>query len=578
MEKVANLSRVKKALAIVAVILLSLLALIITLRVAYFGRVYPGVTANGVYLGGLKPDDALKELNTLTNNYSSKQIEVATESGNKQLSAQDFGVNYDNNKALAEAIQVGRSGWFLQKAISQIKSLLGLEKPIVAINFDVKQLSNTAVGLNGSLVSPTENAKFVSENGIVVVQESKVGQRLDFGLLPTTLESEYGNLKTTALNLPILGVNPQISSSVLESQKNLVSPFQSQPLVLSYGSKNWSVDINGIVGWLVLPTLTKPYNNNLLVNGYYNLHQDNNSLYFDKKAVTNYLSGLAAEINVEPVNATLDIADGRATVFAQSRDGKTLDVNASADAILNALSSASNTPISLVVITTKAEVSNDNIEKLGIKELISEGITYFPGSPSNRMQNVRVGASKFNGVIIRPGENFSFNDHLGEVGPEQGYASGLVILNDHEEKQYGGGLCQVSSTAYRAALLAGLPITERVNHAFAVDYYTAPYGIPGVDATIYLPQPDMRFINDTGHYILIQTHLEGTTLRFDFYGTKTKSGVIRGPFFVTGSLDATQPSQTVFYRDILDLNGKVVKTDTVNTFYKSSLQFPLGTN
>ena len=85
----------------------------------------------------------------------------------------------------------------------------------------------------------------------------------------------------------------------------------------------------------------------------------------------------------------------------------------------------------------------------------------------------------------------------------------------------------------------------------------------------------MKFKNDTGHYILIQTEMVGTTLTFRFYGTKTKSGVIRGPFYVSGNSDATKPSQTVFYRDVLDLGGKVTKTDTVNTFYKSSLDFPI---
>jgi vancomycin resistance protein YoaR len=85
----------------------------------------------------------------------------------------------------------------------------------------------------------------------------------------------------------------------------------------------------------------------------------------------------------------------------------------------------------------------------------------------------------------------------------------------------------------------------------------------------------MKFLNDTGHYILIQTELVGTTLKFRFYGTKVKSGVIRGPQFVSGSLNAAVPSHTVFYRDVVDLNGKVTKTDEINTYYKSSLDFPI---
>lgn len=188
---------------------------------------------------------------------------------------------------------------------------------------------------------------------------------------------------------------------------------------------------------------------------------------------------------------------------------------------------------------------------------------------------MRAGASKFNGVLLKPGETFSFGKLLGEVDASTGYVPELVILGDHEEKQYGGGLCQVSSTAFRAALAAGLPITERVNHAFAISYYTWPYAAPGVDATIYYPAVDFKFVNDTGHYILMQTTMSGVDLKFDFFGTKTKTGVVRGPTFVTGSNDATVPSHTVFYRDVMDLDGKVIRTDTFHTYYKSSKDFPI---
>ena len=189
---------------------------------------------------------------------------------------------------------------------------------------------------------------------------------------------------------------------------------------------------------------------------------------------------------------------------------------------------------------------------------------------------LRITAKQFNGVLLKPDEVFSFGAILGDVGPEQGYVPGLVILGDKEVKQYGGGLCQVSSTAYRAALLAGLPILQRTNHLFAISYYTWPYSVPGVDAALYYPDVDVKFKNDTGHYILIQTVMQGYTLKFDFYGTKTKTGVIRGPQFITGSNDATVPSHTVFWRDVVDLAGNVTKTDRVDTYYKSSLDFPVS--
>ncbi|HUC20538.1 MAG TPA: VanW family protein, partial [Candidatus Polarisedimenticolaceae bacterium] len=259
-----------------------------------------------------------------------------------------------------------------------------------------------------------------------------------------------------------------------------------------------------------------------------------------------------------------------------SQDGVSLDQVKAVGQVVAALNeNGTDRTATLPGKVTPAEVNENNLESLGIKEQLSSGQTFFPGSPSTRLTNIRVGQALYNGVLLKPGEVFSFGKILGDVGPAQGYVPELVILADHEEKQYGGGLCQVASTAYRAALLAGLPILQRVNHSFAVSYYTAPYGVPGVDATIYYPQVDLKFKNDTPGYILIQTHMVGTTLTFDYFGTKTKVGEIRGPQFVSGTSDTKQPSRTVFYRDIKDLSGNLVKTDTVFTNYKSSADFPI---
>lgn len=576
MQRLTSLSRGKKILATFFVIGLVLFTTLIGLRIAYYGRIYPGVSANGVYLGGLKADEAMRELNSQTSNYSARQIEIVAPQAKQTISADQLGVIYNNSAAVSEAMQVGRSGWMIDRFISQFIGLLGLNPTITYISYDTSKLSNVLVDINTRVSKPVENARFITTNGDVQTQESTRGKRVDYALAPQAINNHFGQLQTKLFVLPLLVVEPQLNTVALQKQKSIITPFAKQPLELTHGSKKWTADVNTIVGWLSLQTSNQPTQNNLL-NNYYTLSKatDSNLVFYDRKAVREYVASLADEINVAPIDAQLTINGGRATIFKQSRDGKTLDVEKSTDSIMRQLSLALPTPIPLTVATNKAEVSDGNIENLGIKELISEGVSYFPGSSSNRIQNIRVGTSRFNGVLIKPGEVFSFNKYLGEVSAAAGYAEGIVILENKEEKQYGGGLCQVSSTAYRAALLAGLPILSRTNHAFAVSYYTEPFGVPGVDATIYLPNPDMQFKNDTGKHILIQTELIGTTLKFRFYGTKTKSGVIRGPFFLSGSQDHTKPSETVFYRDVVDLNGNVIKTDTTSTYYKSSLDFPL---
>lgn len=576
MQRLTSLSRGKKILATFFVIGLVLFTTLIGLRIAYFDRIYPGVSANGVYLGGLKADEAMRELNSQTSYYSARQVEIVAPQAKQTVSADQLGVKFNNSAAVSEAMQVGRSGWMMDRFISQFIGLIGLNPTITFINYDTTQLSNVLVDINSRVSKPTENAKFITTNGEVQTQESNRGKRVDYALAPQAIKNHFGQLQTELFVLPLLVVEPQLNTVALQKQKSIITPFAKQPLELTHGTKKWTADVNTIVGWLSLQSSNQPTQSNLL-NSYYTLSKatDSNYVFYDRKAVREYVASLADEINVAPIDAQLNIVGGRATIFKQSRDGKTLDVEKSTDSIMRQLSLALPTPIPMTVATSKAEVSDGNIENLGIKELISEGVSYFPGSPSNRIQNIRVGTSRFNGVLIKPGEVFSFNKYLGEVSAAAGYAEGIVILENKEEKQYGGGLCQVSSTAYRAALLAGLPILSRTNHAFAVSYYTEPYGVPGVDATIYLPNPDMQFKNDTGKHILIQTELIGTTLKFRFYGTKTKTGVIRGPFFLSGSQDHTKPSETVFYRDVVDLGGNVIKTDTTSTYYKSSLDFPL---
>lgn len=577
MQRLTNLSRGKKFLAaligIIGVVLITLFAI----RVAYIGRVMPGVVANGVYLGGLDKDSALSELDAQTSKYKTQPIEVVAMGQKQNISAEQFGINYNNKQAIELAMNTTREGWPLQRVIDQLAYLTGQGAPITSVEFDTNKLSNISIDINSKGARIAKNAQFAVQDGSLTVQDSQRGNRLDYARLPKALSNHYGMQQNDVLVIPVLSVDPPLSTEILNTQKNIIAPFEKQPLVLSYGAKSWPIDTNTIISWLTSSSSNQPSIKNFLTEQY-SINKPIDTLYYDKKSVTAFINTLSPEINVTPIDAKLTISNGRATVFKTSQDGRTLDVAKSTDEIMTKLNSGNNTPTTLAVSLTKAEVNDENIDKLGIKELISEGVSYFPGSPANRIQNIRVGTSRFNGLLIKPGEVFSFNKYLGEVSAATGYAEGIVILENKEEKQYGGGLCQVSSTAYRAALLAGLPILSRVNHAFAVSYYTEPYGVPGVDATIYLPSPDMQFRNDTGSHILIQTELIGTTLKFRFYGTKTKSGVIRGPFFLSGDNDHTKPSQTVFYRDVLDLNGNIIKTDTTNTYYKSSLDFPLVVN
>jgi vancomycin resistance protein YoaR len=158
---------------------------------------------------------------------------------------------------------------------------------------------------------------------------------------------------------------------------------------------------------------------------------------------------------------------------------------------------------------------------LGIKELIATGTSHFAGSIPTRIYNVNLAASRINGTLIAPNEIFSFNNTVGDISSLSGYKQAYVIQNGQTVLGDGGGVCQVSTTIFRAALASGLPIVERHAHAYRVHYYEED-SPPGLDATIYTPSVDLKFRNDTGNYILIQTQIDlnKLVLTFNFYGVK----------------------------------------------------------
>lgn len=234
--------------------------------------------------------------------------------------------------------------------------------------------------------------------------------------------------------------------------------------------------------------------------------------------------------------------------------GETLKTKSSAEIIEKAvLNDVSFVTLDFDTEQPAVTVDDPDLQALGIKDLITIGESDFSGSPYNRIQNITIGAGKFNGALIPQGEIFSFNDTLGEVSARTGYLQELVIKGDMTVPDYGGGLCQVSTTTFRAALLAGLDIVERWPHAYAVTYYE-PWGS---DATIYIGGKNLRFKNDTNGAILIQTNIKENHLYFHFYGTHDQREVaLYGPYI--GGWQAALPTRTKYTADLAPGETKVV--------------------
>ena len=224
----------------------------------------------------------------------------------------------------------------------------------------------------------------------------------------------------------------------------------------------------------------------------------------------------------EPQNARFYFDDDTRELVLVERhiNGRALDIEATIARFQQLVVTPNrSTPFMLREIVPVAH-SEATSEDLGITELVSESTTWFYGSSAARKHNIARSASNFYGIVIAPGEEFSFNHYLGPISEEDGYETGLIIWGGRTIEGVGGGVCQVSTTVFQAAFWAGFPLTERWPHGYQVGYYNDGEGA-GMDAAIFSPLIDLRFINNTPHYLLIENYFSEVyqSLTFKFYST-----------------------------------------------------------
>ena len=238
---------------------------------------------------------------------------------------------------------------------------------------------------------------------------------------------------------------------------------------------------------------------------------------FTTEKVQNYLTSISELTDSPAVEPQLVIKDGQLSIVKNSKEGRIVDLKTSAATILKTLETDSIDSIAELSLKADTPVINENnLATLGIKERIGYGETNMAGSPANRRHNVQNGVSILSSALIKPGEVFSTVGKLGAVDNTTGFLPELVIKENRTTPEFGGGLCQVSTTLFRSILNAGLKVTERQNHSYRVGYYEPPVGL---DATIYLPKPDLKFINDTPAHILIQGRVAGNRVIFELWGS-----------------------------------------------------------
>ncbi|MDQ4483578.1 VanW family protein [Bacillus cereus] len=261
-----------------------------------------------------------------------------------------------------------------------------------------------------------------------------------------------------------------------------------------------------------------------------------------------------------PVNAELSI-EGTTVNISQSQNGEKIDKGKLTDLTKQAITSGTS-DITLPVTLLKPERSTEDIQEMGIKEVIAEYSTPMAGRNGNQSFNVNKSANTLSGVIVAPDETFSFNGRVGVTDAAHGYKSAAVYSQGKVIQSAGGGVCQVSSTLYSAALRADLGIVSRSNHSMPVNYLPL-----GQDAAVADYGPDLKFKNNTGNHIYIQAFSNGGSITTRIFGTNTGKNVEVSSQVISRTNDKIT---AVTYKKVTQ-NGEVISNGQISkSVYKSA--------
>ena len=272
----------------------------------------------------------------------------------------------------------------------------------------------------------------------------------------------------------------------------------------------------------------------------------NYTFSYNLDPIEDYMALLEEIYNIYPQDALFEFKKGKVTSFRVEKPGIRISSDLSLQEIQQYLAQHADTIANITFQirseSVKPSVTIGDINRFGIEEKIGEGVSNFTHSSPEREYNLTHAAYKLHGILIAPGEVFSFNKALGDISQATGFKPGYIIKEGRTVLGDGGGICQDSTTLFRAALNTGLPIIERHAHAYRVRYYENDQK-PGFDATVFAPSVDFKFKNDTPAYILIQSIVDSRKklLVFEFYGKKDGRTIELSDAQVYGHVAAPEP-------------------------------------
>lgn len=513
-------------------------------------RILPNISVQGTSLAGLTEHEARTVLEQRYATFLRAPMTLRDGEQTWTPVAAELGVSLAFDDAVTAAFAAGRqrdSGVLAAEAIQLAQT--GRDIPL-RIVVDRRRLQAYLTSLAPATDIPPQDAHVSVVLGQVQLAPAREGRQLLVDQVAEQVVTALTDLQPKFVTLAYRPLAPAISESAAAETARTVQQLLSAPVELRAGEQRYTWSRNDMGSLIQIGRETPAGNAPQL------------AVRINEERLAALLGEVAREVERAPIEPRLRFEGGAVRIVQPGQVGVQLN-QAEAGRLLEQALLAQQRVVEVPLTAIEPEITEATFAKLGIVELVAEGKSSFIDSAPYRVTNIAAGARRMDGTLIAPGEEFSFNETVGAIDESNGFTQGFAIIDGRTQLEWGGGVCQVSTTVFRAAFWAGLPITERNQHSFRIRWYEV-YEPIGMDAAIFTGPGgyDLRFVNDTDHYLLMQTTMDtaGEVLTVELYGTRPAREVIQLPPTITRETPA--PITPRYINDPSLPAGVIKQTDT----------------
>lgn len=543
----------------------------------YQQRIYPNIFVLGVNVGGLQVAEAEQALQTRFRTFTEVPVVLNFEGKSWRVTGEDLGLHMHIQASVAQAYKIGRTRDMVGNMQTIWQTLQQSVSIPVTVVVDEHKAQASVARLAPVIDMPARDPRVHMDGLGLAVQPGRDGRMLLVDETVARIRETLPLLSSQQVIVATRALSPRVNDAAITAARARVYELVGQPMVVRVSDKEftWSSDE---LARMVEIVQTQDETG----DGY--------QIFLNPYQIEQRIEKIAQETQTFPIYPRLAWNGGDLKITRQGSPGWRLNKHEGRDVIVRSLDQGQRT-VELKPRYVAVPINDSNLNTLGIRELVSEGKSDFTGSAPYRVTNIQAGLALLDGVLIAPGEEFSFNDTVGNIDETNGFVKGYAIIQQRTQLEFGGGICQDSTTVFRAAFWAGLPITERWGHSFYISWYDK-FGPTGMDSTIFTGGPDLKFINDTGNWLLMQTYSNPKTgvASVKLYGTSLQRKVelvqqiydrVPAPTQPVYVVDEEQPQGAVKHSDrardgltidiqriIVEADGTVREPDSYRTRFK----------